>query len=109
MKTEYKKEVETVIKGVNKQIIEIKCTNNEYFERALLFVDSDCDIFSEDVSESAARDFIDEIMKGITDNQNGHLLDRRRHSRKMLEVLACVLAFLSLFAVIVLAKLIYFA
>lgn len=27
-----------MIKGINKQIIEIKCTNNEHFEKILLFV-----------------------------------------------------------------------
>ena len=27
-----------MLKGINKQIIEIKCTNNEHFEKALLFV-----------------------------------------------------------------------
>ena len=26
------------MKGINKQIIEIRCTNDEYFEKALLFV-----------------------------------------------------------------------
>ena len=29
-----------MIKGINKQIIEIKCTNNEYFDKVLLFVNS---------------------------------------------------------------------
>lgn len=27
-----------MVKGISKQIIEIKCTNSEYFEKALLFV-----------------------------------------------------------------------
>lgn len=27
-----------MIRGINKQIIEIRCTNNEYFEKILLFV-----------------------------------------------------------------------
>ncbi|MCD7742537.1 MAG: hypothetical protein LUI06_10070 [Ruminococcus sp.] len=30
-----------MIKGINKQIIEIKCTNDEYFEKVLLFVRAD--------------------------------------------------------------------
>ena len=30
-----------MLKGINKQIIEIKCTNDELFEKALLFVRSD--------------------------------------------------------------------
>ena len=27
-----------MVKGINKQIIEIKCTNSEYFDKILLFV-----------------------------------------------------------------------
>jgi hypothetical protein len=30
-----------MIKGINKQIIEIKCVNDEYFDKVLLFVRSD--------------------------------------------------------------------
>ena len=30
-----------MLKGINKQIIEIKCTNDEFFEKALLFVRAD--------------------------------------------------------------------
>jgi hypothetical protein len=30
-----------MVKGINKQIIEIKCTNNEYFDKILLFVSAD--------------------------------------------------------------------
>jgi hypothetical protein len=30
-----------MIKGINKQIIEIKCTNDEYFDKVLLFVRAD--------------------------------------------------------------------
>ena len=30
-----------MVKGINKQIIEIKCTNNEQFEKILLFVRAD--------------------------------------------------------------------
>ena len=30
-----------MIKGINKQIIEIKCTDDEYFDKVLLFVRAD--------------------------------------------------------------------
>jgi hypothetical protein len=30
-----------MIKGINKQIIEIRCTNDEYFDKVLLFVRAD--------------------------------------------------------------------
>ncbi len=46
-----------MLKGINKQIIEIKCTNNEYFEKALLFVrSSSCDV-SYDRLMRCAEDF----------------------------------------------------
>lgn len=54
-----------MIKGVSKQIIEIKCTNNEYFEKALLFINSSCcavddNILNEYANELAARLSCDE-------------------------------------------------
>ena len=30
-----------MLKGINKQIIEIKCTNSEHFEKILLFIKND--------------------------------------------------------------------
>ena len=36
-----KGKAEKMIKGINKQIIEIKCTNDEYFDKVLLFVRAD--------------------------------------------------------------------
>ena len=41
-----------MLKGINKQIIEIRCTNDEVFEKALLFVRGDkadlpCDVIAE--------------------------------------------------------------
>lgn len=47
-----------MIKGINKQIIEIKCTNNEYFDRALLFVSADkaaSQLSSKRLTEEAAK------------------------------------------------------
>lgn len=40
-----------MIKGINKQIIEIKCVNDEYFDKILLFVRAD----KAGVSESALK------------------------------------------------------
>ena len=50
-----------MIKGVNKQIIEIKCTNSEYFERALLFVNSNCELFSETEPKVVAGEYLQKL------------------------------------------------
>jgi hypothetical protein len=54
-----------VIKGVNKQIIEIKCTNNEYFDRALLFVNSKCELFSETDPQVMAGEYLEKLNEEI--------------------------------------------
>ncbi len=46
-----------MIKGINKQIIEIKCTNDEYFEKALLFVRAEKCSEPYELIESCARDY----------------------------------------------------
>ncbi len=46
-----------MIKGINKQIIEIKCTDDEYFEKALLFVRAEKCTEPYELLESCARDY----------------------------------------------------
>ena len=47
-----------MLKGINKQIIEIRCTNDEVFEKALLFVRSDkADLPGEVIAEHSAQLF----------------------------------------------------
>ena len=45
-----------MIKGVNKQIIEIKCPNDEHFEKILLFVNAEkCCTSDRELDEKAKR------------------------------------------------------
>ena len=46
-----------MIKGISKQIIEIKCTNNEYFEKALLFVNSSNNLYDTKLLNKQAKLF----------------------------------------------------
>jgi len=46
-----------MIKGISKQIIEIKCPNNEYFEKALLFVNTKNQMYSAKVLKAQAKIF----------------------------------------------------
>ncbi len=76
-----------MIKGVNKQIIEIKCTNNEYFDRALLFVNSCCDMFS----ENDTRVMAEEYMEKLSEEFHGDVNHVEHHSCKDTAVLIRIL------------------
>ena len=51
-----------MIKGVNKRVVEIICNDNEYFEKAVLYVKSDKPEVSSARLEAEARDFMDVIV-----------------------------------------------
>lgn len=55
-----------MIKGISKQIIEIKCTNNEYFEKALLFLNSNGCAISDDILDEYANDLTARLSCGET-------------------------------------------
>lgn len=50
-----------MLKGVNKQIIEIKNTNNPYFERAILFVNPEKNGVKEGEKNFQAKKFFSDI------------------------------------------------
>lgn len=47
-----------MIKGISKQIIEVKCPNNEYFDKALLFVNSKNNLTSRKQLNEQAKLFV---------------------------------------------------
>ena len=87
MKTVFKGDGKKLIKGVNKQIIEIKCTNNEYFERALLFVNSRCNNFSEVPANEIASEYLDELTGDIAEG-----ISNKKSDRFILKLLMVVLS-----------------
>lgn len=52
-----------MVRGINKQIIEIKCTNNECFEKILLFVKSDNSNLTNDVLKEKSMQYYNSIAK----------------------------------------------
>ncbi len=76
-----KGDVSKVIKGVNKQIVEIKCTNNEYFERVLLFVNSRSNRFSEVSADALARQYIAELTDEFSENEEPKSASRGQYIR----------------------------
>ena len=87
MKTNSQGDGGTLIKGVNKQIIEIKCTNNEYFDRALLFVNARSNMYSGGALEDFAREYAEEL----TDELSAEKKDSRTGADKTLRILLAVL------------------
>ena len=53
-----------MIKGVNKRVVEIICTDSEYFEKAVLYVKSDKPEVSSARLEAEARDLMESIAPG---------------------------------------------
>ncbi len=54
-----------MIKGVNKTVIEIKCTDNGYFEKAILFVNPSQGHLSSKRLQSEAEKYVDMIKIGL--------------------------------------------
>lgn len=50
-----------MLKGINKQIIEIKCTENEYFDKILLFVNANKNHLHPDILRKNAVDIASAI------------------------------------------------
>lgn len=50
-----------MLKGINKQIIEIKCTENEYFDKIILFVNANKNHLHPDILRKNAVDIASAI------------------------------------------------
>lgn len=53
-----------MIKGVNRRVVEITSTDNEYFEKAVLYVKADRSDVSAARLEEEAREYMDRITPG---------------------------------------------
>ncbi len=60
-----------MIKGISKQIIEIKCPNNEYFEKALLFVNSSANLYDAEMLNDKAKAFANSLTGEVTSSALG--------------------------------------
>ncbi len=58
-----------MIKGINKQIIEIKCTNNEYFDKILLFVNSEKYNISGEILKDQALKYSENIVRSYSERE----------------------------------------
>ena len=56
------------IKGINKQIIEIKCTNNEYFDKVLLFVKGNTGCVQNEYLMAKGKDLVRNVTESAKNN-----------------------------------------
>ena len=56
-----------MVKGVNKQIIEINDTGNKYFERVLLFVSPGKKDLPSELLQTKAKDYVLDFSKNLCD------------------------------------------
>ena len=80
-----------MLKGINKQIIEIKCTDNEHFEKALLFVRRGSSTLPYDELLGSAEQFTEQLSG-----------DSRRRVSRLWVGAACALAVASAAAALML-------
>jgi len=88
-----------LIKGVNKKIIDIKCTNSEYFDRALLFVNANC-MFSENENEELAKKYVARLTKEFKDGGECCHEQHRTFTKNIFAVLPWLIAAAALAAAI---------
>lgn len=61
------------MRGVNKLIVEIKDTENEYFDRAILFVKPDKAITAQSELDQSARKLLSAVRNGTPDRKKKRL------------------------------------
>ncbi|MCM1054718.1 MAG: hypothetical protein NC394_04260 [Bacteroides sp.] len=59
------------MRGVNKLIVEIKDTENEYFDRAILFVKPDKAVTSQSELDRSARRLLSAVKNGAPERKKG--------------------------------------
>lgn len=84
-----------MLKGVNKSVIEINCTDSGYFERAILFVNPEQSHVSQKRLHAEAAKYIDIIRASIRGEECTPKVKRRpRKSRKKILLLCCAVTLL---------------
>lgn len=76
-----------MIKGINKQIIEVKCPNNEYFDKVLLFVNSEKDNLDDKILQEQADDISENFIKnasGFEEEDNVQTGEKENYFKKNL-------------------------
>lgn len=85
-----------MLRGINKQIIEIKCPNNECFEKILLFVKSENGNLPTEILHQKSKQYYDSVMSSF-----GQIpIYKQRKFQAVLFVVVTIVLFGSLMALL---------
>ncbi len=87
-----------MVKGVNKQIIEINDTGNKYFERVLLFVSPGKKDLPGELLQTKAKDYVVDFSKNFHETVPLREQIRKKRARKRAFLIAGGVATLALLA-----------
>lgn len=73
-----------MLKGVNKQIIEISNTGNDYFEKVLFFVRPECSALPQHKLESGAHSYMEQLQALSSGPYGGYLRRSQKRKRRLL-------------------------
>ncbi len=72
-----------MVKGVNKTVIEINNTGNNYFERAILFIDPEYCCFSEKRIKNEALKYLNGVNKDYPVSLRQRRLAKQKRKKKL--------------------------
>ena len=90
-----------MVKGVNKQIIEINDTGNKYFEKVLLFVSPGKKDLPSELIETKAREYVMDFSKNFQGTITLRERMRKKRAQRRAFIIAGVLAFLAIGAAVI--------
>ena len=89
-----------MVKGVNKTIIEINNTGNNYFERAILFIDPEYCCLSEKRIKNEALKYLNGVNKDYPVSLRQRRLAKKRKRKKLIFLASASIAALSILLLI---------
>ena len=79
-----------MLRGVNKQIIEVNNTGNRYFDKALLFVNPQYADISRHKLDIEANKYIENLGNSAQNNSGGYLIQEKKKSVIRTCLLFCI-------------------
>ncbi len=90
-----------MVKGVNKQIIEINDTGNKYFERVLLFVVPGKKDLPNELLQKRAREYVIQLSNNLSPTVSIREQVMKKRARKKLALISGIVIIISVAAAII--------
>ena len=81
-----------MVKGVNKQIIEINDTGNKYFDKVLLFISPGKKDLPDELIQAKAKEYVLDFSKSLKDSVPLRERIRKKQAKKRVFIISGILA-----------------